>query len=104
MNTKDLIRLGVPLGATRRATDFISRFILGGGEKAQLESEIRAVLANPAMFAEDSLAESLPKRSSILPRRLGHNRSATAAGAKGWLEGDPPFLAGSRRDPHIGWA
>jgi len=29
MNTKDLIRLGVPLGeATRRATDFISKFIL----------------------------------------------------------------------------
>jgi len=42
MNTKDFLRLGVPLGeATRRppsfhygatsATDFISKFILGGG-------------------------------------------------------------------------
>jgi hypothetical protein len=32
MNTKDFIRLGVPLGeATRRATDFVSKFILGGG-------------------------------------------------------------------------
>jgi hypothetical protein len=30
MNTKDLTRLGVPLGeATWRATDFISKFILG---------------------------------------------------------------------------
>jgi hypothetical protein len=32
MNTKDFIRLGVPLGeATRRATDFVSKFILDGG-------------------------------------------------------------------------
>jgi hypothetical protein len=32
MNTKDFLRLGVPLGeATRRATDFVARFILGGG-------------------------------------------------------------------------
>lgn len=31
MNTKDFLRLGVPLGqATRRATDFISKFIPGG--------------------------------------------------------------------------
>ena len=32
MNTKKILRLDVPLGeATRRATDFISRFISGGG-------------------------------------------------------------------------
>ena len=32
INTKDFLRLGVPLGqVTRLATDFISRFILGGG-------------------------------------------------------------------------
>jgi hypothetical protein len=32
MNTKDFLRLGVPLGqAARLATDFISKFILGGG-------------------------------------------------------------------------
>ena len=38
MNTKDFIRLGVPLGeATRRATDFVSKFILGGGDKTRLE-------------------------------------------------------------------
>jgi len=35
MNTKDFLRLGVPLGeATRRATDFVAKFILGGGDKA----------------------------------------------------------------------
>jgi hypothetical protein len=32
MNAKDFLRLGVPLGeATRRATDFVAKYILGGG-------------------------------------------------------------------------
>jgi hypothetical protein len=31
MNTKDFLRLGVPLGeATRRATDFVAKYILSG--------------------------------------------------------------------------
>jgi len=56
MNTKDLIRLGVPLGeATRRATDFISKFILGGGDKTRLEEEVKKIVANPAGFVEDPL-------------------------------------------------
>jgi len=34
MNTKDFLRMGIPQGqATRRATDFVSKFILGGGDK-----------------------------------------------------------------------
>jgi len=41
MNTKDFLRLGLPLGpATRRATDFISKFILGGGDKSRLHEEV----------------------------------------------------------------
>ena len=37
MNTKDFLRLGVPLGqATRHATDFVAQFILGGGDKSRL--------------------------------------------------------------------
>jgi hypothetical protein len=37
MNTKDLLRLGAPLDETaRRATDFVSQFILGGGDKSRL--------------------------------------------------------------------
>src|SRR5437763_2192851 len=56
MNTKDFLRLGVPLGeATRRATDFVSKFILGGGDKTRLEAEVKAVLANPAAFTNDPL-------------------------------------------------
>jgi hypothetical protein len=34
MNTKDFLRLGVPWGeATRRATDFVDKFILVGDDK-----------------------------------------------------------------------
>src|SRR5215208_3674455 len=62
MNTKDFIRLGVPLGeATRRATDFVAQFILGGGDKTRLEEEVRAVVANPALFAEDPLRKEFAK-------------------------------------------
>ena len=54
MNTKDFIRLGVPLGeATRRATDFVAKFILGGGDKTRLHEEVAAIVAIPAAFVED---------------------------------------------------
>src|SRR5438876_2988587 len=62
MNTKDLLRLGVPLGeATRRATDFISKFILSGGDKARLGDEVKAIIANPSVFAEDRLRDEFAK-------------------------------------------
>src|SRR5213078_691200 len=62
MNTKDFIRLGIPLGeATRRAIDFISKFILAGGDKTRLEAEVKAVLANPAAFAVDPLRGEFAK-------------------------------------------
>ena len=62
MDSKDFIRLGVPLGeATRRATDFISRFILAGGDKTRLEEEVKAIIANPSAFTEDSLRGELAK-------------------------------------------
>ena len=89
MNTKDLIRLGVPLGeATRRATDFISRFVLGGGDKSRLEEEIKAILASPALFAEDPLRKEfakavvnspLPPRAEPVPyRQWGENLESEA--------------------------
>jgi tRNA-splicing ligase RtcB len=62
MNTKDFIRLGIPLGeATRRATDFVSQFILSGGDKTKLEEELKAIVANPAFFAEDPMRRELAK-------------------------------------------
>ena len=62
MNTKDFIRLGVPLGqATRRATDFISKFILGGGDKLRLHEEVMAIVANPSAFVDDPLRGEFAK-------------------------------------------
>ncbi len=56
MNTKDSLHLGVPLGeATRRATDFVVRFILGGGDKSRLHEEVAAIVAHPAAFVDDPL-------------------------------------------------
>lgn len=56
MNNKDFIRLGIPLGeATRRVAEFISQFIRAGGDKARLEEEVKAIVANPAAFAADAL-------------------------------------------------
>src|ERR1017187_7720816 len=56
MNAKDFLRLGVPLGeATRRATDFTAKFILGGGDKSRLGEEVAAIVANPPAFADDPL-------------------------------------------------
>ena len=43
MNAKDFLRIGVPLGeATRRATDFVARFVLSGVDKSRLENEVKA--------------------------------------------------------------
>src|SRR5436190_9806345 len=62
MKTQDLVRLGVPLGeAQRRATDFIAQYVLKGGDRTRLEEEIRAIVANPAMYAEDPLRKEFAK-------------------------------------------
>ncbi|MBE0542983.1 MAG: RtcB family protein [Verrucomicrobia bacterium] len=62
MNTKDFLRLGVPLGqATRLATDFVARFILGGGDKSRLHEEVAAIVANPSAFLVDDLRKDFAK-------------------------------------------
>jgi tRNA-splicing ligase RtcB (3'-phosphate/5'-hydroxy nucleic acid ligase) len=56
VNTKDFLRLGVPLGeSTRRAIDFVAQFILGGGDKSRLREEVAAVVAHPSAFTADPL-------------------------------------------------
>ncbi len=56
MNTKDLIRLGVPPGEpTRRGIDFISRYILKGLDKARLAEDVEAVVRDPGAYVEDEL-------------------------------------------------
>src|SRR5437879_523762 len=62
MNAKDFIRLGIPLGEPiLRATDFVSRFILSGGDKTRLHEEVQAIVANPSSFTEDPLRGELAK-------------------------------------------
>lgn len=62
MSSQDLIRLGVPLGeAQRRAVDFISKFILGGGDKTLLADEVKAIVANPSAYITDHLRGELAK-------------------------------------------
>src|SRR5437762_14104903 len=56
MNTKDLIRLGVPPGEpTRRGMEFISRYILKGLDKAKLAQEVVVIVRNAATFVDDEL-------------------------------------------------
>src|SRR5205085_11441214 len=82
MNSKDLIRMGVPLGeAQRRAIDFISKFILGGGDKSRLQEEVKAIVDSPAGFTEDALrgefakallsAPPLPRAEPVKYRQWG---------------------------------
>src|SRR5579863_10142361 len=68
MNTKDFLRLGVPLGeATRRATDFVAKFILGGGDKSRLREEVAAIVANPSVFVDDQLRGEFAKALLAAP-------------------------------------
>jgi tRNA-splicing ligase RtcB len=70
MNTKDFLRLGVPLGeATRRATDFVAKFILGGGDKSRLHDEVAAIVANPSAFLADDLRKDFAKALLNAPPR-----------------------------------
>jgi tRNA-splicing ligase RtcB len=60
MKTKDLIRLGVPLGEPMNlAFEFISQFCLGGGDKLKLAEEITAIVASPKSFESDALRGKL---------------------------------------------
>src|SRR5438128_7542204 len=62
MNTKDLIRLGVPPGeTTRRGMEFISRYVLKGLDKAKLAGDLEAVVRDPASFADDELRGEFAK-------------------------------------------
>lgn len=62
MNTKELIRLGVPPGeATRRGMEFISRYILKGLDKAALSADLEAIVKNPAAFTGDELRGEFAK-------------------------------------------
>jgi tRNA-splicing ligase RtcB len=68
MNNKDFLRLGVPLGeATRRATDFVTKFILTGGDKSRLREEVATIVANPSGFVDDPLRGEFAKALLAAP-------------------------------------
>lgn len=68
MNTKHFLQLGVPLGeATRRATDFVAQFILGGGDKARLHAEVAAIVTHPQAFVDDPLRGAFAKALLAAP-------------------------------------
>ena len=50
--------MGEPM---RRAQDFIAQFVLGGGDKSRIGEEIKAIVAKPAVFAEDPLRKEFAK-------------------------------------------
>jgi len=69
VKTKDFLRLGVPLGgATRRATAFVAKFILGGGDKSRFDEEVAAIVANPSAFLTDDLRKDFAKALLAAPR------------------------------------
>lgn len=61
MSSKDLVKLGVPLGEPmRHAVTLISKLVLSG-KKEQLEEQLKAVLADPASFVKDELRGELAR-------------------------------------------
>jgi tRNA-splicing ligase RtcB len=86
MNTKDLIRLGVPVGEPiHLAHEFIQNFIAQGKDGALLEAEIFNIVANPPAFFADELRAPLARaiyrpaftpRAELPLRRLRSDRSA----------------------------
>jgi tRNA-splicing ligase RtcB (3'-phosphate/5'-hydroxy nucleic acid ligase) len=62
MNTKDLVRLGVPVGEPIQiAQEFIENFIGQGHDGAQLEAGIFNIVANPSAFFADELRAPLAR-------------------------------------------
>src|SRR5438093_4092132 len=84
MNTKDLIRLGVPPGEpTRRGIEFISRYILKGLDKAKLAEAVEAVVSDPASFVDDELRGEFAKSLVRCQRTIVKLGPPGGSGVKG---------------------
>lgn len=115
MNTKDLIRLGVPPGeTTRRGMEFISKYILKGLDKNKLPAELEAIVRDPAAFAKDSLrgefAKALQRSERIIRaaqaawRQWGEKLEPEAINQMGRACQLPVALAGALMpDAHVGY-
>jgi tRNA-splicing ligase RtcB len=94
MKSHELLRLGVPRAAHRQAIDFIATFLLKGGEKTRLEEEIKAIVANPACYAEDPLRKEFARKivNSPPPPRT------EPANYRQWGEGLEPDAVNQMKD------
>jgi tRNA-splicing ligase RtcB (3'-phosphate/5'-hydroxy nucleic acid ligase) len=87
MNSKELLRLGVPLGeAMRRAVEFIGDFCLKGGDRTRLQEEVQAVLQNPSGFVQDDLRGPFARALLAAPP----SPRSTPATYRQWGEGLEP--------------
>jgi tRNA-splicing ligase RtcB len=115
MNTKDLIRLGVPPGEpTRRAMDFIARYVLKGLDRAKLAGDVEAVVHNPAAFAADELrgefaqcllrSERTIRKAPAAWRQWGEGLEPEAINQMGRACQLPVAVAGALMpDAHVGY-
>ena len=115
MNTKDLIRLGVPVGEpTKLAHEFIQNFIAQGNDGALLEAEIFNIVANPPAFFADELRAPLARaiyrpaftpRAELAPwRQWGEGLEAEAVKQMANACALPVAVAGALMpDAHVGY-
>jgi tRNA-splicing ligase RtcB len=115
MNTKDLIRLGVPVGEPiALAHEFIQNFIAQGKDGALLEGEIFNVVANPPAFFADELRAPMARaiyrpaftpRAELAPwRQWGEGLEAEAVKQMANACALPVAVAGALMpDAHVGY-
>jgi tRNA-splicing ligase RtcB (3'-phosphate/5'-hydroxy nucleic acid ligase) len=115
MNTKDLIRLGVPAGKPiQLAHEFIQNFLAQGNDGAQLEVEIFNIVADPPAFFADELRAQLaraiygpvfPGRLELAPwRQWGEGLEADAVKQMADACALPVAVAGALMpDAHVGY-
>ena len=115
MNTKDLIRLGVPVGEPiPLAHEFIQSFIAQGNDGALLEAEIFNIVANPPAYFADELRAPLARaiyrpaftpRAELAPwRQWGEGLEAEAVKQMANACALPVAVAGALMpDAHVGY-
>jgi tRNA-splicing ligase RtcB (3'-phosphate/5'-hydroxy nucleic acid ligase) len=115
MNTKDLIRLGVPLGEpVERAQAFIKDFIAQGNDGSLLEAEIFQIVADPPAYFEDPLRAAFARalyrpaftpRAELAPwRQWGEGLEAEAVKQMANACALPVAVAGALMpDAHVGY-
>lgn len=115
MNTQDLLRLGVPAGEPiRLAHEFIRRFVVQGGDGAQLETEVFNLVAHPSAFFSDPLRAPFARvlyRPAFMPRaelapwhQWGEDLDAAAVQQMANACALPVAVAGALMpDAHVGY-